>query len=241
MEVISRLFTLIVFVLLTIVYFFFTFGTTDEMQIILTIATFLFATFTGFFMARQGSRYSSLRQEIANFDGHISSIYRSFKHLGAGPTKEAAKVIKKHYRVALEQDAWDYHFKNKSTTLTDLHRILDKIKDGNSDVEKLSMEYIISSLQQLQLSRKAMVNLSLERIPMYQWVLIMLLAGILLLTVSAVPTIYAFVPSLLKGAFGTSIVVVLMILWELDTLSFFESEFGERSAEDVLAIIAGKK
>jgi len=34
---------------------------------------------------------------------------------------------------------------------------------------------------------------------------------------------------------------VLMILWELDTLSFFESEFGERSAEDVLAIIAGKK
>lgn len=241
MEVISRLFTMIVFIVLTIIYYFFTFGTTDETQVILTIATFLFATFTGFFMARQGSRYSSLRQEIANFDGHMSSIYRSFKHIGANPTKEAAKIIKKHYTLALKKDSWDYHFKNKSTTLTDLHKILDKVKNGDSDVKKLSLEYIISSLQQLQLSRKAMVNLSLERIPMYQWVLIMLLAGILLLTVSAVPTIYSLVPSILKGAFGTSIVVVLMILWELDTLSFFESEFGEKSAEDVLAIIAGKK
>jgi len=235
--------TIFIFGALFTVYFFFSFGTVEQTSVILTIATFLFATFTGFFTARQGARYTEIRNEIANFDGHMSALYRNFTHLGAPAMKKASTIIANHYNAVLKHGGWDYPFTRKTTTLTDLHTLLGSLKTKASAnvVMVESIEYIINSLQQLQVSRKKMINLRLERIPEYQWALIVVLGLILLLTVSAVPTVHAVIPSILKAAFGTSILIVIVLLWEFDNLKFFEEGIGRQSAQDILDILKGKK
>jgi len=41
----------------------------------LTIATFTFAIFTGFFISRQGTRQATVRDRMADFDGILSFTY----------------------------------------------------------------------------------------------------------------------------------------------------------------------
>ena len=61
------------------------------------------------------------------------------------------------------------------------------------------------------------------------------------MTVSMFPTQAQFVPSLLKGAFNTSVILVLVLLYQFDNLNFFERTVGEHSRQDVTDIFSGKK
>ena len=86
-----------------------------------------------------------------------------------------------------------------------------------------------------------MVALHRERIPRFQWVLIYFLAAILLLTVSTIPSQHYLLGAVLKGAFSSSVIFVLILLHEFDQLRFFEGTVGEKSARDILDIFAGRK
>ena len=86
-----------------------------------------------------------------------------------------------------------------------------------------------------------MVVLYQERIPHFQWFLIAFLAFILLLTVSLIPSQAQLTSSILKGAFGTCVILVIVLLRQFDTLHFFEDVVGEHSAQDILGILLGKK
>jgi len=233
-----RLFTLLIFVVLSVVYYYLNFEEFETTKTILTIASFLFAIFTGFFISRQGQRYNNIRATIANFDGDMSSIYRIFGHAGTKVQEQAKEIIKSHYDKILKNKAWDYQFIHKSDTLVKLDALLnDKKFEGRSWL----IRSVIGSLQGMQKARKQMVVLQLERIPAFQWILIIVLCLILLITLAFLPSLYPIFFALLKGAFGTALVIVLVLLYEFDKLSFFEGQIGEKSARDVLDILAEKK
>lgn len=118
---------IILFIVLSTVYYFISFGANNSSQIFLTISTFLFAIFAGFFISRQGSRYSAIRDQIAKFDGEMSSIFRQFGHLSIKAQDKAKEIIKKHYQKILTNKAWDYHFLHKSNTITSLHECQKKL------------------------------------------------------------------------------------------------------------------
>lgn len=232
-----------IFVVLTTFYYVLTFEHNPTSQIFLSISTFLFAIFTGFFIARQGRRYSSIREQITYFDGEINAIYRHFGHLGTAAQKDAKNIIKKHYQTILRHKAWDYHFVHKSNTITSLHELSEKTTKGKNldSLKNLSLQRILYGLEKLQVVRKSMVALQKERIPTFQWVIIYFLALILFLTLSTIPSGFSFLGALLKGSFGTLVIAVLILLHKFDTLNFFEHTIGENSAKDVLNILAGKK
>ncbi len=89
--------TPLIFLGLSVLYYYQPFGYIDNYEILLTISTFLFSIFTGFFIARQGNRYSAIRNRITEFDGNMSSIYRQFSHLTNELQKEVKKIIQDHY------------------------------------------------------------------------------------------------------------------------------------------------
>ena len=65
---------------------------------------------------------------------------------------------------------------------------------------------------------------------------------VLFITLSiTVPSFDFLLPSILKGAFATAIIVVLILLRQLDSLRLFEGIIGEHSAKDVIEIIEGDK
>lgn len=115
-----------IFIISSLSYFFLSFGYIDDYEVLLTISTFLFSIFTGFFISKQGSRYSLIRDNLALFDGNLSSIYRQSSHLGKKTNSKIKKIIESHYLIILNKKKWHYNFTHKSTTITDIHNVLEK-------------------------------------------------------------------------------------------------------------------
>lgn len=224
-------------------YYYYDF-TLENHSLFLSLSTFLFAIFSGFFISRQSTRYSHLTTEISRFDGGVSFIYRSSEVLGKRFQETIGKIIKKHYDKILKSGEWDYPLTHKTTTIRDILAAFVKFSDGKGKLKGLQASTFGSlgrSFAYMQIARKKMDILHQERIPVLQWGLLIFLAGILLVSVSAITSVGMVVPALLKGAFATCILLVLVILYQFNNLTFFENIIGEHSARDVLDIMAGKR
>jgi len=68
-----------------------------------------------------------------------------------------------------------------------------------------------------------------------------LLAAGLFISIVSFNSQFNFSESLLKALFITSIFSVMLTLFKMNKLNFYEEMPGESSAQDVLDIIAGKK
>ena len=213
-------------------------------KLFLTISTFLFSIFSGFFISRQAARYSDIRKSLAAIDGNMSAMYRASGHLGADFQSKVGGVIKEYYELILKNQSWDYNFTHKTTTLISLHALLEERvgKNSLSPLEGSALGRVTASLGNIQMERKNLVALYEERIPFFQWAPIYFLATVLFITLSiTVPSFDFLLPSILKGAFATAIIVVLILLRQLDSLRLFEGIIGEHSAKDVIEIIEGDK
>lgn len=231
------------FAVLTYSYYMFDFGAGNTDKIYITITTFFFSIFTSFFITRQGSRYTKLREIISSYDGKMSGVYRVSGNLSPEIQQQIGAVISEHYKKILETKSWDYHFVHKSNTISSLHNILEE-KIGDNKQETLrnqAVGRILANLGDCQVLRKNMVMLFQERIPAFQWILLFIFVFIILSAVSVIPSSGIFLGSVLKAGFVVAIISVVLILHNLDDLHLFEDFIGENSARDVLDTIAGSK
>lgn len=212
-------------------------------KVFLSISTFLFSIFTGFFISRQASRFNRVRETVTRFDGIMSGLYRSAGHISADLQKEYGEIITAHYTKILDSALWHVHFTQKSDTLTRLHSSLEE-HVREDEVTKLSNQAlgaVVKNLVAAQSTRKQMVALYKEKIPVEQWALIVFFAIMLIGVSSIVPSADMLFPSIVKAAFCVSVLSVLFILYRLNTLAYTERIMGEESARDVLGIIEGQK
>lgn len=212
-------------------------------KIYITITTFFFSIFTGFFVSQQMARYSKLREAISEFDGKMSSMYRSSENYSKEVQEHVGKIILNHYKTMVKTEEWDYHLKHNSNTLTSLHTLLEE-KVGDASVETLrghALGVVVENLAKCEVYRKKMIMLCQERIPTFQWFIISFFICVLILAVSAIPSEGLILESILKAAFGVSILSVASILHHLDNLHLFEHFIGEHSAKDVVNLIEEKK
>ncbi len=217
---------------------------TEFDKVFITLATFLFSIFTGFFISNQNTRYGRIRDTISQYDGKLSGIYRASMHLGKDFQEKAGDIIVKNYEPIIQNNQWDYNFTHKSNTLTDIHNLIEEKCGGDTkltETGKQSLGRITSALLDTQGLRKQIVALREERIPNFQWILVVIFAMMLLITVSSLPSYHFAIGSLLKSAFTVSILSVILILRSFDNLAFFEGRIGEHSAKDVLEIIKGNR
>lgn len=234
---------ILIIIFIASVFFYYNYAVGVEIdKIFVTLSTFLFSVFTGFFISRQSGRYAEIRKFIADFDGTISAIYRGMEHFSDDSQKKAGEIIKNHYKMIIE-NGWDYPFTHKTTTITDLGRLTEKtVKENGLDGIKGSVaSRTMIGLQELQKIRKNMISLREERIPAFQWLLIIIIAAILIVAISTISSVNSLLVSLIKSAFVSAILVALVLLKQLDSLKLFSGKIGEYSAQDVINIIEGKK
>ncbi len=240
-DVIVQTVLLVLFLLLAVGYY----GTTVIIEIdkvFLTLATFLFALFSGFFIARQAGRYGDLRKLTADFDGNMSSIYRAFGHYSLEAQESAGNIIAGHYHNIVAH-GWDYPLTHKTTTLTNLHTETASAvaQNGTDGVKGAVTTRIMLVLSDVQKIRKQMVALRDERIPGFQWMLVYLLTAILVFVVSTIDSSGFLLGSIVKAAFVIAVVSVVTLLRRLDNLQLFSGSIGENSARDVIEIIKGTR
>lgn len=87
------LFLMLAFFIISYVSFYFDIGVEFD-RVFVTLATFLFSIFTGFFISNQNGRYGKIRDSLSQFDGKISAIYRAGMHLGEDTHRSIGEIIK---------------------------------------------------------------------------------------------------------------------------------------------------
>lgn len=236
----TELLLLVVFVLVAVLFYFVSFGGEETDKIFITISTFFFSIFTGFFISRQGSRYSKLRETISAFDGKLSGVYRVAQNVSPSVQAETGTIIRSHYERVLRERSWEHHFSEETTVISSVHKALEE-QVGSTKVESLrnqALGRMLAGLSDCQVLRKNMVMLYQERIPSFQWFLVIFFLVMLFMSISVIPSVGVLLGSVLKAAFVVSLISVVVILRNLDNLHLFEGFIGENSAKDVLANIA---
>ena len=107
----------ILFFLLMAVYYYIPLSLPLSFEVLITVSTFSFAVLAGFFIQRQGQRYTQISDQLAQFDGELSAMYRSFGHFGLKAQKEDKKNIAKHYNKILKEDQFNYYITHKTSTI----------------------------------------------------------------------------------------------------------------------------
>ena len=212
-------------------------------SIYVEMSIFLFTVIVGFTVSRQNNRYRQIIEEITAFDGSVSAMYREFAYFGDEYQDEFKQFALNHYEPVISLHQWDYNIVNKSNTL---RKTYDLVQRGLEDqqlahIEHSAVSEIKKQLAGMQKNRKDMIALHAERIPSFQWFIMIFLSMMLIITIASVSSYGHFVESLLKGSFATAIIATLIMLRKLDTLDLFESFLGEHSAQDVIDIFDGKK
>lgn len=227
------------FILTAFVFYVVPFGDTNTDRVFVTISTFFFSIFTGFFVSRQGARYTKLREVISSFDGKLSSVYRAAGNVSQEVQQKIGAIVRSHYAIMLDKKQWNYHFLNKSNTISACHQVLEETI-GSTKVESLrnqALGRIMTGLADCQVLRKNMVMLYQETIPRFQWFLIIFFLVMLVLAISTIPSAGSLLGSTLKSAFIISLISVVVILRNLENFHLFEEFIGENSAKDVIGII----
>lgn len=224
-------------------YYTLDFGIGDIDKVFVTITTFFFAIFIGFFLNRQNARYSKIREIISTFDGKMTSVYRAASNISGQAFFRITTVIRHHYEKILEEKRWDYYFTHPLNTISSIHQILEETVGSNKQesLRNQAIGRILTGLADCQVLRKNMVMANGERISPFQWLLIYLFLGLLIATISAIPSQGFFIDSLLKAGFVTGLLATIEMLHRLDDLTFLGEMIGKHSAQDVLDIIDGKK
>jgi len=233
--------TFIVFLATSAIYYNLPFYYTDNLEIILSVITFLLAVLTGFFFARQSARYTALREETAKFDAAMNNIYRQLAHSDPKAEKAMKKIIRNHYHPVLRYK-WDQYINYRSTTLISINDLIDKIskKQTLTGIRYLGVQYAFVSLSNAQIARKKMVALAQEKIPVFQWFVIFILILMLIFSLSGLPSQYLLFESVFKGAFVSALLAIIFLLYRFDRLELYGYSVGESSARDLLAIIEDK-
>lgn len=221
---------------------FFDFSSNGLNSVYLTVSTFLFSVFNGFFISRQSSRYSEIRNNLSRFDADMTIVYRESSHLEKEEHDHVGHIIREHYEMLLKKKDWTYYFTHKSDLIASLHAYIQVCGDVSMDkIRGESLRKIMGTLDDAQIVRKVLVSLREETIPRLQQIFIYVLAVILFLAVLTLPSKDLVLASLLKSVYMMTIVMVVILLKKFDDLTLFEGTIGEHSAKDVVRIVDGEK
>lgn len=211
-------------------------------KVYLTVSTFLFSVFNGFFISRQSSRYSDIRNSLSRFDADMSIIFRESSHLEKDEHVHVGEILKEYYVTLLKKKDWSYYFTHKSSLISNLHAYMQVCGDAGMDkMRGECIRKIVGALDDIQVIRKTLVSLKEETIPRLQQFFIYILAVILFLAILTLPSQGLVLASVMKSVYMITVITVVVLLKKFDNLTLFEGTIGEHSARDVLSIIEGEK
>lgn len=209
-------------------------GASEDVQIILTITTFLFAIILGFFITRCSTRFDQLRQIIAEGDAAWLNLYKTAQVIDADFAKTVQLKIDEYYRY------WfDYSIGNAYKVTSKLfHSLYDDIASfahTKEDKPGLVDDFVIQ-LNNIETLRNRESVLNLERITFGQWAILVTLAGIVTFCVYFLKS-DALYSQVIAVLLSTTMVMVLLILRDLENLMLGGKHCLDESGEEVFEYI----
>lgn len=203
-----------------------------DLNVILTISTFLFAMLAGFALSRASGRFDTARSMIAKEDANWLTLYNMSGIVGKEFETEIRDQIDRYYVAVFDHEA-DSYYKATRPILRDIYGIVSKhirkvpppLTDIFSDMQ--------DTLQSLEEVRNTVSVVTLERISASQWAVLVALASLIIFSMFhsdiAAPYNDAFFM-----LFSLAIVAILLIIRDFQHLRFGGESLGTESGQEVL-------
>jgi len=232
--------TLVSFVVFLILDLCLPLGTpSGDINIILTITTFLFAILIGFFITRLAARYDSVRSSIAQEDAQMLSLYKTVSTFNKRLAAQLATIMDAYYIVAYDFSLSDAQVAYKKTApiFSRMWNIASKI-----DQKKFGSAYqmVIQQLTTIEQSRNQSSVVSEENMRLSSWLLIISLAFIILVSVFYIRTndLYSHIVTI---GLSTALTMTLLTLRDLQNMMLGGQALLDESGQEVLESIGKKR
>jgi len=214
-------------------------GPSSEVELVLTISTFLFAILTGFFIARLSSRFDSIRITVAEEDAKMLSLYRTSEAFGKQFSNKVATEIDSYYIISYDFSLSDSDKATKANGryITQLWKLIHSVKKKDPSGAYQNM---MGQMTAIELTRKKAAAISKEKLGAGQWTTLILLTGIILTSVNYIKTdsLYSIIISILLA---TILVLVLLIMRDLQNLMLGGVSLLEESGQLILEEIGKQR
>lgn len=226
--------SLIIFVILA-----FTLPTMDpseDINLIITVSTFLFAILAGFFIARANSRFDEMQKLVGTEDALWLSLYKNAETISKNLAKKIANSIDKYYIVNydFELENYNYGYKINKDYFFEIWETLQKLTKEEKNSQ--SYQVLLNLLSSIEVSRNLASTVARERIGIGQWLSLTTLGIIILFSLFYIKTTepYSMIITILMS---TTLIMVLLIMRDLENFKFGGDSLLEESGQEVLEFI----
>ncbi|MBI4231769.1 hypothetical protein HY605_00940, partial [Candidatus Peregrinibacteria bacterium] len=187
-------------------------GSVDDVQLVLTISTFLFAIISGFFISRLNARYDGIRELISKEDAIFASLYQISRFFGKKFQTKIGNIIDEYYIIAYDDELGVYK-ENKAQFLS-IYTELEKVKIAkNSKADKIFSEVIVALIEAENIRNKSSV-ISREKVRVGQWVVMLILSGIIIFSIFFIKSSGVF-SQITTVLLSTTLVLVMLLIRDL--------------------------
>ena len=204
-------------------------GNLKDVELFLTVSTFLFAILVGFFTSRLNSRYEKMRELIGSEDALWLSLYKTSQLYGKEFSDKIRNLIDKYYIVSFDFYGLDEDcYKHSMKYFLGVYDELIKMKKHRDEEAFGKMLDRLSSIED---KRNNYSILSLEKITKGQWTVLISLATIIIVNLFYIE---------ITGMYSQAIVVLLSTILILVLLIIRDLQ-NQRMAGKLLLSESGQK
>lgn len=235
-----KLFPLTLIALGCAFYFLPNWSTEAPVDTILTISTFLYAIFLGFFLDRAKSRFNRVRELVSSEDATWLSLSEVAGFFGPTFQKKINTLIDKYYIVAYDYYLEGY-YRPSAPVLSKVYDAFDALDLTVHDSGAADMfDDAVVLLNNIEERRNESNVVTSEQLNAAQWLLVVLLATVIILSLVFVrtPDLFSFIAITLLA---TALVTPLFILRDLQSFNFGGNQLMEESGQEVLESIGKKR
>lgn len=187
-------------------------GLSDEINMLLTASTFLFAILSGFLIARMNSRYDKIKENVSNEDSGYIQLYKLVEINNKNLLKKLIELIDRSY--IMFYDFWitsEAYIKERDTT----YKIYDLFRKSMGRSEEIYSEILVQ-LDEIEASSKMNQNLLEENVSKGQWVVLLSLVFVIIFCLFYMNT--AIVYHVTTVILSTTLVMILLLVRDLSNL-----------------------
>lgn len=211
-------------------------GNAEDIKLILTVTTFLFAILSGFFIARAGSRFNEIRSAVSKEDALFLSFYKTAQVQGEKFSGKIRSLIDKYYIISYDNWLAIYGDTGYKKTLPCFLQIWDEVISLKPKAPH-AYERLLDTLTDIEESRNIASSIAKEVVNRGQWVLLSMLSIIILFCLFSLKTndIFSMTITVLLSS---ALIIILLLLRDLQNLRFGgEKELLVESGQEVFESI----
>lgn len=211
----------------------------EGISAILGLVGLLFAILVGFFITDLWSRFQRIRENVATEVSGLQTYYLFVQILGKFPhhkewAEKQQELIDRYIREFFYVEWGDYG--KIDPYFNEIIKSLNEIKELKTNKEVETYTNFLPLLNEVTTAREKLFMYGKDRLNKMEWIVVLFLSAILVFSIFAIRT-----PDLsslfLSGTLISTVIILLLILRDLNNLSFGEEMVSFEPYETIFDVI----